>query len=219
MRGHLRERSPGHWAIVIDVRDPATGKRNANGTRSRARNARRRSNAPALIASVGQGSYVEPSKMTVADFVRVAVDQWEAAGNITARTAQRYRQLVENQIVPHLGAKTLQKLEPPRHRGMAHDACATAGWRPHDRPCHACSARRCGDAERDGLVMKNVCKLQKAPKVADSEMAIVQDVPGFVAKLARRAALRPRHGGAVHRHALGRGAGAALEPRRSRRQA
>ena len=22
MRGHLRERSPGHWAIVIDVRDP-----------------------------------------------------------------------------------------------------------------------------------------------------------------------------------------------------
>ena len=27
MRGHLRERSPGHWAIVIDVRDPDTGKR------------------------------------------------------------------------------------------------------------------------------------------------------------------------------------------------
>ena len=27
MRGHLRERSPGRWAIVIDVRDPTTGKR------------------------------------------------------------------------------------------------------------------------------------------------------------------------------------------------
>jgi hypothetical protein len=27
MRGHLRERSPGHWAIVIDVRDPETNKR------------------------------------------------------------------------------------------------------------------------------------------------------------------------------------------------
>jgi hypothetical protein len=22
MKGHIRERSPGHWAIVIDVRDP-----------------------------------------------------------------------------------------------------------------------------------------------------------------------------------------------------
>jgi hypothetical protein len=27
MKGHLRERSPGHWAIVIDVRDPQAGKR------------------------------------------------------------------------------------------------------------------------------------------------------------------------------------------------
>jgi hypothetical protein len=27
MKGHLRERSPGHWAIVIDVREPQTGKR------------------------------------------------------------------------------------------------------------------------------------------------------------------------------------------------
>jgi hypothetical protein len=27
MKGHIRERSPGHWAIVIDARDPQTGKR------------------------------------------------------------------------------------------------------------------------------------------------------------------------------------------------
>jgi integrase len=27
MKGHIRERSPGHWAIVIDVRDPQTGQR------------------------------------------------------------------------------------------------------------------------------------------------------------------------------------------------
>jgi len=29
MRGHLRERSPGHWAIVIDVRDPTNRKAQA----------------------------------------------------------------------------------------------------------------------------------------------------------------------------------------------
>jgi hypothetical protein len=27
VRGHLRERSPGHWAIVIDVHDTEAGKR------------------------------------------------------------------------------------------------------------------------------------------------------------------------------------------------
>ena len=25
MKGHLRERSPGHWAIILDARDPHTG--------------------------------------------------------------------------------------------------------------------------------------------------------------------------------------------------
>jgi integrase len=33
------------------------------------------------------------------------------------------------------------------------------------------------------LVGKNVCRLKKAPKVAESEMVIVQDVPDLVAKL------------------------------------
>ena len=27
MKGHIRERAPGHWAIIFDVRDPATGRR------------------------------------------------------------------------------------------------------------------------------------------------------------------------------------------------
>jgi hypothetical protein len=27
MKGHIRERSPGHWAIVIDARDPQIGQR------------------------------------------------------------------------------------------------------------------------------------------------------------------------------------------------
>jgi integrase len=32
-------------------------------------------------------------------------------------------------------------------------------------------------------VIKNICKVQKAPKVAEQEMVIVQDVPGLVDKL------------------------------------
>jgi integrase len=46
------------------------------------------------------------------------------------------------------------------------------------------------DAERDGVVVRNVCKLQKAPKVPDSEMPIVTDLHGFVAKIAAEP-LRP----------------------------
>ena len=43
MKGHIRERSPGHWAIVLDVRDPATSKRRRKwhafaGTKRQAQN-------------------------------------------------------------------------------------------------------------------------------------------------------------------------------------
>jgi integrase len=183
MKGHLRERSPGHWAIVIDVRDPATGQRRRKWHSFKGTKRAAQVECARLIASVGQGSYVERSKMTVAEFVRGRVNQWETAGNITARTAQRYRQLVENQIAPHLGTKPLQKVSrldveawhaTLRNGGLA---ARTIGH------AHRVLGAALSDAERDGAVVKNVCKLQKAPKVPESEMVIVQDVPGFVAQL------------------------------------
>ena len=67
-----------------------------------------------------------------------------------------------------------------------------------------------GDAERDGAVVKNVCKLQKAPRVTESDMVIVQDTVGMVDELRGRAPISAGHGGTVHRHALRPGAGVAL---------
>lgn len=137
----------------------------------------------ALITSVGTGSYVEPSKSTVAEFVRARVTQWEAAGDISARTAQRYRQLVENQLAPHLGAKTLQKLTRLDVEGW-HKSLRNGGLAARTvGHAHRVLGKALSDAESDGVVVKNVCKLQRAPKVAESEMAIVRDVPDLVAKL------------------------------------
>ena len=69
MKGHIRERSPGHWAIVLDVRDPATGRRRRKwhsfaGTKRQAQIERSR-----LIAEMAGGRYVEPAKTTVAIFL------------------------------------------------------------------------------------------------------------------------------------------------------
>jgi hypothetical protein len=94
MRGHLRERSPGHWAIVFDVRDPQTGKRKRKwhsfaGTKREAQ-----IECASLIATASKGDYIEPTKVTVADFVRARIDQWEAAGDISTSTAERQRGLL-----------------------------------------------------------------------------------------------------------------------------
>lgn len=73
-----------------------------------------------LIAAIDEGSYVEPSKIAVGDFVRDRIDQWEAAPDgITARTAQRYRQLAENQNRAASRRQETAEAYPARYRGLA----------------------------------------------------------------------------------------------------
>jgi len=191
MSGHVRQRGKkGQWYAVIDVVDGGKRKRHWHKldnckTKSEAKDA-----CTLLIAKQIEGTYVEPSKTTVADFVRARVDQWEAAADISARTAQRYRQLVENQIVPHLGTKTLQKLRPLdiegwhttlRNSGRVRDkggiAARTVGH------AHRVLSKALADAAKNDLVTRNVAKAEPAPKVTDDEMVIVQDVPGLIDKL------------------------------------
>ena len=185
MSGHIRRRGERSWEIKFDLgRDPATSGRKTAYRSFKGTKREAQVKLAELIAATNSGSYIEPSKMTVADFVRARVDQWEAAGNITARTAQRYRQLVENQIVPHLGAKTLQKVTRLDVEGW-HTTLRNGGLAARTiGHAHRVLGGALRDAERDGVVIKNVCKIQKAPKVPETEMVIVQDVPAFIAKIA-----------------------------------
>ena len=191
MKGHIRERSPGHWAIVLDVADPQTGKRRRKWHSFRGNKREAQKECARLITEIGQGSYVERSKETVEGFVGTRIDQWEAAGDISARTAQRYRQLLRNQIAPHLGAKALQKLKPldieqwhttlkkqGRVRGQGGVAARTIGH------AHRVLGKALKDAAKNDLVTRNVTKAQPAPKLADDDIVIVQDVPDLVSKLA-----------------------------------
>jgi integrase len=183
MKGHIRPRGNHSWELKFDAGRDAQGKRRIQYHSFRGSKREAQVKLAELIASVGVGSYVEPSKITIASFVCGRIDQWEAAGNISARTAQRYRQLLDNQIVPQLGAKTLQKLTRLEleawHTTLKADGLAarTIGH------AHRVLSQALSDAERDTIIVRNVAKLQKAPKVPECEMPIVQDVPGMVAKL------------------------------------
>jgi integrase len=183
MKGHIRERSPGRWAIIIDVPDPQTGKRRRKWHSFKGTKRQARVECARLISGIGEGSYVERSKLPVAGFVHSRIDQWEAAGEITARSAQRYRLLANRQIAPHLGFKPLQKLTrldiegwhtTLRNTGLAARTIAAA---------HRFLGKVLSDAEKDSLVTRNVCKIQRAPKVQAQETAIVKDVPGLIEKL------------------------------------
>lgn len=192
MKGNITRRGKNSWRLKFDAeRDPVTGKRRIRYVTFRGGKREAQTKLAELIASVGQGTDIDPNKITVAEFVRARVNQWEAAGDISARTAQRYRQLVENQIVPHLGAKRVQKLttldieqwhttlrNSGRARGKGALAARTIGH------AHRVLSKAFKDAvTKAKLVGSNIMREQAVPKVEHDEMVIVQDVPALVEKL------------------------------------
>ena len=111
MKGHIRRRGRRSWAIVIDVgRDP-NGKRRqrwhtVQGTKRDAERELAR-----LVHSLNTGEYVEPNKLTVAEYLqRWLVDY--AKPNTSTRTHERYAEIVRVNINPVLGHHKLTALQP-----------------------------------------------------------------------------------------------------------
>jgi hypothetical protein len=73
MKGHVRERGKGNWYAVLDVRDPATGKRRRKWHSLKAKEKREAQIECAdLISRLAHGTYLEPDKTTLAEFL----DRW-----------------------------------------------------------------------------------------------------------------------------------------------
>src|SRR5262249_28092406 len=108
MKGHIVERSPGHFAIVLDLKVGGARKRKWPSLQGTEREAQ--VECARLIAAMDEGAYVEKNKLTVKQFLNDRLAAWEAAKRIAPKSAERYRELLDGQILPHLGKKLLQKL-------------------------------------------------------------------------------------------------------------
>ena len=108
MKGHIRERSPAHWAIVLDMRDPETGKRKRRSLQGAKRDAQ--PDCSRLIAEFAEGAYLEPSKTTIAAFL----EKWrrQVEPRVAARTFERDQKIVRKNLVPFLGQAVLTKVRP-----------------------------------------------------------------------------------------------------------
>jgi Phage integrase, N-terminal SAM-like domain len=101
MKGQIRERWPGHWAIVLDVCDPATGKRKRKWHSFRGTKREAQNQCSRLITEFMQGTYLEPSKVTVSEFLEKWLGQIEP--RVAPRTLERYQEIARKNIVPLLG--------------------------------------------------------------------------------------------------------------------
>jgi integrase len=110
MKGHIRERSPGRWAIVLDQRDPETGKRKRRWHSFNGNKREAQSECARLIAELKAGVYLEPSKTTVAAFLERWLDHMKA--HLEPRSHERYTELARKNLIPLIGSIPLTKLRP-----------------------------------------------------------------------------------------------------------
>lgn len=109
-QGHIRQQGKGSWELKFDLgRDPLTGGRITKYVTFRGTKRKAQEELTRLLAQRNEGSYVDPTKMSVAAYLR----HWLEADinrRVAARTAERHRGIVEKNIVPRLGNMPLRKL-------------------------------------------------------------------------------------------------------------
>ncbi len=129
-----------------------------------------------LLQSADTGAHVEPSKTSIADYLRGWLDN---DTDLSPKTRERYRQLAEQQIIPHVGSITLQALRPARVKDW-HATLLRAGG-DKGRPL---SARTVGHAHRVlhraleqavllEVISRNVAHVVRPPKVQADEIEIL----------------------------------------------
>src|SRR5262249_42162656 len=181
MTGHIRERSPGHFAIVIDVRDPQTGERKRRwhsfaGTKRQAQVETAR-----LISELQNGTRIDPSRMTVAAFLERWIEHMQ--GQVSSRSHERYAELCRKNIVPLLGALAVTKLQPA-HVSTAYAKALASGRRDGTGGLSARTVTHMHRVLREALqqgvrwqmLARNPADAVKPPKVERKQMQVLDAV-------------------------------------------
>jgi integrase len=114
MRGHIRERSPGRWAIVIDARDAAGNRKRRwysfHGTK---RDAQRR--CAELVAETRGGAAASPERLTVEQYLERWLEHMRPL--VSPKSHQRYCQMARANLIPVIGTTPIAKLSPMQISG------------------------------------------------------------------------------------------------------
>jgi integrase len=171
MKGHLRERSPGHWAIVIDAQD-ASGKRKRRwhsfaGTKREAQ-----VECARLISEAQTGTAINPDKVTLGQFLDRFQTDWVAT-HVSPHTCERYAYVL-NHARRHLGERPLQKLRPADLAAF-YATLARAGLGPRSiRFVHTVLRKALAQAKIWGIIRDNPADLAKPPKLPYRETPMLQ---------------------------------------------
>jgi len=173
MTGHVRRRGARSWELKFDVGVDANGNRKIRYASFKGTKRDAQIELAKLIAAAAAGTLPDPSKTTVGEYLLKWIDGHRG---LSGKTAERYRQLIVSQIIPHLGAIVLQKLKPAQIADW-HDKLAAGGGK-EGQPlsnrtvghAHRVLHKALAHAAAIELVSRNVASVVKPPKVEETEV-------------------------------------------------
>lgn len=112
MKGHVKQRSPGKWAIVLDLYDEKGTRRRKWHTFETTSKRKAEEECARLITAMKSGNYVEPTKQTATEFF----EEWLnfIKPSVAPKTHERYAEILQKGVAPLLGDVTLAKLKTDR---------------------------------------------------------------------------------------------------------
>jgi len=172
MKGHIRERSPGRWAIVIDVRDPQTGKRKRRWHKFQGTKREAQIQCAKLISEAQGGGAVDPSRITLGEFLDRFLRDWVPL-HLAARSVESYVGALAH-VRRHLGNRRLQALRPADLAAL-YASLSRSGLAPRTvKHTHVILHRALKEAKVWGLLRDNPAETAKPPTPEDQELPILQ---------------------------------------------
>jgi integrase len=173
MKGSIVERSPGHWGIILNEAASKTqnGKRRRRWFSFQGTKREAQRECARLIAELQNGTAVEPTKLTVAEFLDRFERDWIPA-HVRTRTAIRYVQLLKH-VRARLGGLPIQKLRPVNLSEL-YAALLREGLAPRTvGHVHRVTHRALGQAKKWDVVKDNIAASVSPPRVPRKEVVIL----------------------------------------------
>lgn len=173
MTGHLARRGQKSWRLKFDTgRDPTSGKRVTKYATLHGTKAQAQAQATKILASALEGTFVDASAETVANFVERWLRDW-ADNNVSHKTWTRYAQLLRKHVAARIGAVPIQKLRAADLQSI-YTAMAKDGLADRTRlHTHRVIFTMLKHATQWGIVARNVASLVDTPRVQAREVEIL----------------------------------------------
>ena len=117
MSGNITKRGKNSWRIKYELPRDETGKRRIAYRTVRGKRADAERELRSILHKQDNGIAIDPVKITIAEYL----DNWlveVAPENVAPKSLERYRGLVKNQIIPHLGSIQLRARRIDRRLGV-----------------------------------------------------------------------------------------------------